>query len=218
MHILDFRTKNGNLNFFKDYWYLLHSYNVINFATILDMSNDLKFFQKQSFGNWICFLNHIIVSKVSYTCGLVTKNDYRSVNKNTSSKLSTHSDNLTFRHRKELTQLRQVRKENKLKHLRDLYSLPNIVRVVKSRKMRCAGQVACMGEGRGVHRVLMGKPEGKRPLRRPRRRWEDNIKMDLQEVGRGCGDWKELAQYRDRWRALVNMVMNLRVSKMRGIS
>jgi len=66
------------------------------------------------------------------------------------------------------------------------------------------------GEGRGVHRVLVGKPEGKRPLGRPRRRWEDNIKMDLLEVG-GGGDWMELAQDRDRWRALVNMVMNLRV-------
>ena len=70
--------------------------------------------------------------------------------------------------------------------------------------------MACVGEGRGVHRVLMGKPEGKRPLGRPRRRWEDNIKLDLREVG-GVGDWMELAQDRDRWRALVNMVMNLRV-------
>ena len=67
-----------------------------------------------------------------------------------------------------------------------------------------------MGEGRGVHRVLVGKPEGKRPLGRPRRRWEDNIKMDLQEVA-GAGDWMELAQDRDRWRALVGTVMNLRV-------
>ena len=92
--------------------------------------------------------------------------------------------------------------------LRDLYSLPNIVRVVKSRRMRWAGHVACMGEGRGVHRVLIGKPEGKRPLGIPRRRWEDNIKMDLREVG-GGGDWMELAQDRDRWWALVNMVMNL---------
>ena len=65
--------------------------------------------------------------------------------------------------------------------------------------------------GRGVHKVLVGKPEGKRPLGRPRRRWEDNIKMDLQEVGRGCGDWMELAQDRDRWRALVSTVMNFRV-------
>ena len=92
--------------------------------------------------------------------------------------------------------------------LRDFYSLPNIVRVVKSRKMRWAGHVARMGERRGVHRVLVGKPEGKRPLGRPRRRWEDNIKIDLQEVG-GGGDWMKLAEDRDRWRALVNRVMEL---------
>ena len=73
-----------------------------------------------------------------------------------------------------------------------------------------AGHVACMGKGRGVHTILVGKPEGKRPLRRPRHRWEDNIKMDLQEVGRG-EDWMELAQDRDRWRGLVNTVMNFRV-------
>jgi len=94
--------------------------------------------------------------------------------------------------------------------LRDLYFLPNIVRVVKSKRMRWAGHVARIGEGRGVNRVLVGKPEGKRPLGRPRRRWEDNIKMHLREVG-GGGDWMELAQDRDRWRALVNTVMNLRV-------
>ena len=82
--------------------------------------------------------------------------------------------------------------------LSDLYSLPNIVRVVKSRRMRWAGHVARMGEGKRVYRVLVGKLEGKRPLGRPRRRWEDNIKMDFQEVGRGCGDWMELAQDRDR--------------------
>ena len=70
--------------------------------------------------------------------------------------------------------------------------------------------VARMEEGRGVHRVLVGKPEGKRPLGRPRRRWEDN-NMDLQEVGRGCGNWMGLAQDRDRWRALVSTVMNFRV-------
>ena len=78
--------------------------------------------------------------------------------------------------------------------------------------------MARMGEGRGVHRVLVGKPEGKRPLGRPRRRWEDNIKMDLQEVAGGCGDWMELAQDRESWRALASRVMNLRVPKMRGIS
>ena len=66
-------------------------------------------------------------------------------------------------------------------------------------------------EGRGVHKVFVGKPEGKRPLGRPRRRWEDNIRMDFEEVGRGCGDWMELAQDRDRWRALVSTVMNRRV-------
>ena len=68
-----------------------------------------------------------------------------------------------------------------------------------------------MEEGRGVYRVLVGKPEGRRPLRRPRRRWEDNIRMDLREVGCGCVDWMELAQDRDRLRALVSAVMNLRV-------
>ena len=102
--------------------------------------------------------------------------------------------------------------------LSDLYFLPNILRVVKSRRMRWAGHVARMGEGRGVHRVLVGKPEGKRPMGRPRHRWEDNIKMDLQEVGGGCEEWMELAQDRDRWRALVSTVMKFRVRKMRRIS
>ena len=78
--------------------------------------------------------------------------------------------------------------------------------------------MARMGQGRVVYRVLVGKPEGKRPLGRPRYRWEDNIKMDLQEVGGGWGDWMELAQDTDMWRALVSTVMNLRVPKMRGIS
>ena len=87
--------------------------------------------------------------------------------------------------------------------LSDLYALPIIVRVVKLRRMRWVGHVAHMGEGRGVHRVLVGKPEGKRPLGRRRCRWEDNIKMDLQEVGGGCGGWMELVQDRERWRALV---------------
>ena len=78
--------------------------------------------------------------------------------------------------------------------------------------------MARMGEGRVVHRVLVGKPKGKRTLGRPRRKWEDNIKIDLQEVGGGCEDWMELVQDRDRLRALVSTVMNLRVPKMRGIS
>jgi len=96
--------------------------------------------------------------------------------------------------------------------LRDLYSLPNILRVVKSRRMRWEGHVERMGEERDLHRFVVGKPEGKRPLGRPRFRWEDNIKMDLREVG-GGGDGMELAQDRDRWRALVNTVMNSRVTK-----
>ena len=77
--------------------------------------------------------------------------------------------------------------------------------------MRWAGHVTRMDEGRCVHKVLVGKPEGKRPLGTPRCRWEYNIKMDLQEVGRGCGDWMELAKDRDRWRALVSTVMNFQV-------
>src|SRR5215469_7267990 len=85
--------------------------------------------------------------------------------------------------------------------LNDVYSSPSIVRVVKSRRMRWAGHVARIGDERGVHRVLVGKPERKRPVGRPRRRWEDNIKMDLQEVGGSRGDWMELAQDRNRWRA-----------------
>ena len=95
--------------------------------------------------------------------------------------------------------------------LNDLYCSPNIVRVIKSRRMRWVGHVARMGQARDVYGVLVGKPEGKRPLRRSRRRWEDNIKMDLQEVECGGVDWFELAQDRDGRRALVNAVMNLRV-------
>ena len=94
--------------------------------------------------------------------------------------------------------------------LNGLYSSPNIVRVIKSRRMRWAGNVARMGR-RGAYRVLVGKPEGKRSLWRPRRRWVDNIRMDLQEVGYGVVDWFGLAQDRDRWRKLVNALMNLRV-------
>ena len=86
-----------------------------------------------------------------------------------------------------------------------------IVRVIKSRRMRWAGHVARMGEERGAYRVLVGKPGGNRPLGRPRRRWVDNIRMDLQEVGCGYVDWIGLAQDRDRWRTLVSAVMNLRV-------
>ena len=71
--------------------------------------------------------------------------------------------------------------------------------------------MARMEEGRVVHKVLVGKPEVKRPMGRPKHRWEDNIKMELQEVGRGCGDWMELAEDRDSWRALVSTVMNFRV-------
>ena len=95
--------------------------------------------------------------------------------------------------------------------LKDLYSSPNIVRVIKSRRMRWAGHVACMGKERWVHRVLLGKLEGRRPLGRPRRRWVDNIRIDLQEVGCGYMDWIGLAQDGDSWRTLVSAVMNLRV-------
>ena len=94
--------------------------------------------------------------------------------------------------------------------LNDLYSSPNIIWVIKLRR-RWAGHVARMGKRRGVYGVWVGKPDGERPLGRPRRRWEDNIKMDLQGVGCGGVDWIELAQDRDKWRALVNAVLNLRV-------
>ena len=92
-----------------------------------------------------------------------------------------------------------------------LYSSPNIVRVIKWRRMRWAGHVARRGEERGMCRVLVGKPEGKRPLGRPRRRRVDNIRMDLQEVGCGYMDWTGLVQDRDRWRTVVSAVMNLGV-------
>jgi len=95
--------------------------------------------------------------------------------------------------------------------LHDLYSSPNIVRVIKSRRMRWAGHVALMGEERVVYRVLVGKPEGRRPLGRPRLRWADNIRTDRQEVGCVYVDWIGLAQDRDRWRMHVSAVMNLRV-------
>jgi len=95
--------------------------------------------------------------------------------------------------------------------LSDLYSSPNIVRVIKLRRIRWAGHVARMGEEMGVYRVFVGKPEGKRPLERPSCRWVDNIRMDLQEVGCGYMDWIGLAQDIDGWRTLVSAVMNLRV-------
>jgi hypothetical protein len=95
--------------------------------------------------------------------------------------------------------------------LHDLYSSPNIVRVIKSRRMRWAGHVERMGEGRGVYRVLVRRSEGKRPLGRPRRRWEDNIKIDLREIGLDGANWIRLAQDRVQWRAFVNTVMNLQV-------
>ena len=95
--------------------------------------------------------------------------------------------------------------------LNDLYSSPNIVRVIKSRRMRWARHVTRMGEEIGVYRVLVGKPERRKPLGRPRLRWVDNIRMDLQEVGCWHVDWIGLAQDRDRWRTLVSAVMNLRI-------
>jgi hypothetical protein len=95
--------------------------------------------------------------------------------------------------------------------LRDLYTSPSIIRIIKSRRMRWAGHVARMGEKRNAYRVLMGKSEGKRPLGRPRRRWVDNIRMDLGEVEWVNVDWIGLAKDRNRWRALVNSVLNLRI-------
>jgi len=92
-----------------------------------------------------------------------------------------------------------------------MYLSPNIVRVIKSRRRRMEGHVQRMWKRRGVYRVLVGKPAGRRPMGRPRRRWVDNIKMDLQDVECGGMDWIELTRGRDRWRELVNAVMNLRV-------
>jgi hypothetical protein len=94
--------------------------------------------------------------------------------------------------------------------LHNLYSSTDIIRQIKSRRMRWAGHVARMGEGINVYRVLVGKPEGKTPLETPRRRWEDGIKMDLGEIVWEGVEWIHLAQDRDRWRAVVNAVMNLR--------
>jgi hypothetical protein len=96
--------------------------------------------------------------------------------------------------------------------LHSLYSSPNIVRVIKSRRMSWAGHVARMEEGRDVYRVLVGRPEGKRPLGKPRRRWEDNIKMDLRESAIDVANWIQLAQDRVQWGAFLRMVKNLRVT------
>jgi hypothetical protein len=95
--------------------------------------------------------------------------------------------------------------------LHGFYSSPSIVRVIKAGRMRWAGHVARMGQMRGAYNISVGSPKGRRPLGRPRRRWEDNIKMDLRETGFGDVDWIHWAQDRDRWRALVNTVVNLRV-------
>jgi hypothetical protein len=100
--------------------------------------------------------------------------------------------------------------------LLDLYSSPSIIRIIKARRMRWSRHVARLGEKRIAYRLLVGKPEGRRPLGRPRHRWLDNIRMDLVEVGRGDVDWIGLAQDRDRWRALVNSVLNLRVPNNAG--
>jgi hypothetical protein len=95
--------------------------------------------------------------------------------------------------------------------LHNLYSSPNIVSVIKSRRVRWAGHVTRMGEGRGVYRVLVGRPEGRRPLGRPMHRWEDNIKMDLREIRMDGANWIRLARGRVQWRAFVSTVMNLAV-------
>ena len=95
--------------------------------------------------------------------------------------------------------------------LNDLYLSPNVVREIKLRRMRWLFYVAYLGEWRGVYRILAGKPERKRPMGRPKHRWEDNINMDLQEVRCGAMDWIYLAHDRDSWQARVNAVMNFRV-------
>jgi hypothetical protein len=100
--------------------------------------------------------------------------------------------------------------------LHNVYSSPDIITQIKSRRMRWAGHVARMGDGRNVYRVLVGKPEGERPLGRPRRRCEDGIKIDVRQIGCG-GEWIHLAQDGDRWRAVVNAVMNLRVLAPRSL-
>jgi hypothetical protein len=100
--------------------------------------------------------------------------------------------------------------------LHNLYSSPNIIRQIKSRRMRWARHVARMGEERKLYKILVGKPQGKRPLGRLRRRWEDGIRMNLMETGLEGVDWIRLAQDRERWRAVVSVVMNLRVLAQRS--
>jgi hypothetical protein len=95
--------------------------------------------------------------------------------------------------------------------LHNLYCSPSVIGIIKSRRIRGAGHVARMGKKKNAYRILVEKPEAKRPLGKPRRRSEDNIRMDLREIGWGGMDWTRLAQDRDRWRALVKTVMNLRV-------
>jgi hypothetical protein len=99
-----------------------------------------------------------------------------------------------------------------------LYSLPSIVRVIKARRMRWVGHVACMGEVRGAYNIFVGRPEGRRPLDRPRHRWDDNMMMDVWEIGFGDVDWIHLPWDRDTRQALVNKVITFRFHKMRGIS
>ena len=94
-----------------------------------------------------------------------------------------------------------------------LYRSPNIVRVIKSRRLRWTGHEARMEESRSAFKILTGKPTGKRPLGRPRRRWENNIRMDLEERGVNAGNWVDSAQDRNYWKALVNVTLNLRVTK-----
>jgi hypothetical protein len=119
----------------------------------------------------------------------------------------------SFENRDELTG--EWRKQNR-EELNDLYYTPNIIPTIKSKRMRWAERIVRMGERRVIYRVLVGKPEGKRPLGRPRRKWEDDIKMDLQEVGWRDMNWIDLTKNRDSWRALENAVMNLRVPQNAG--
>jgi hypothetical protein len=120
--------------------------------------------------------------------------------------LVKHRDKFTFK-----SEVDRSRRKLHNDELHNLYSSPNIVRVIKARRMRWAGHVARMREGRGVYRVLVGRPEGRRPLGRPRCRWEDNINSDLRDIGIDEANWIQLAQDRVQWRAFVNAIMNLRV-------